>query len=108
MRGHLCQINTWYESLRWHYPNQVKGRNGITFPLSRFSPAPPVTILNCCLVILCIYMYEIARGILKNGNWWMSCLGTHPAHVGFSMITNIGRETLLYSEIWDGDWPEIN
>ena len=42
MRGHLCQINTWYESLRWHYPNQVKGRNGITLPLSRFSPAPPV------------------------------------------------------------------
>ena len=41
MRGHLCQINTWYESLRWHYPNQVKGRNGITLPLSRFSPAPP-------------------------------------------------------------------
>lgn len=38
----------------------------------------------------------------------MSCLGTHPAHVGFSMTTNIGRETLLYSEIWDGDWPEIN
>lgn len=42
-----------------------------------------------------------------NGNWWMSCLGTHPAHVGFSMITNIGRETLLYPVIWDGDWPEI-
>lgn len=40
MRGHLCQINTWYESLRWHYPNQVKGRNGITLPLSRFSPTP--------------------------------------------------------------------
>lgn len=48
MRGHLCQINTWYESLRWHYPNQVKGRNGITLPLSRFSPAPPVykTLFN--------------------------------------------------------------
>ena len=53
-------------------------------------------------------MYEIARGILKNGNWWMSCQRTPPAHVRFSMITNIGRETLLYPEIWDGDWPEIN
>lgn len=42
-----------------------------------------------------------------NGNWWMSCLGTHPARIGFSMITNIGRETLLYPVIWDGDWPEI-
>ena len=40
MWGHLCQINTWYESFRWHYPNQVKGRNGITLPLSWFSPAP--------------------------------------------------------------------
>ena len=38
----------------------------------------------------------------------MSCQRTPPAHVRFSMITNIGRETLLYPEIWDGDWPEIN
>ncbi len=42
-----------------------------------------------------------------NGNWWMSCLGTHPAHVGFSLITNIGRETLVYPVIWDSDWPKI-
>jgi len=52
MRGHLCQINTWYESLRWHYPNQVKGRNGITLPLSRFSPAPPVYKKLCSIVII--------------------------------------------------------
>ncbi len=42
-----------------------------------------------------------------NGNWWMSCLGTHPASVGFSKITNIGRETLVYPVIWDGDWPKV-
>ena len=52
MRGHLCQINTWYESLRWHYPNQVKGRNGITLPLSRFSPAPPVYKKLCSIIII--------------------------------------------------------
>ena len=42
-----------------------------------------------------------------NGCWWMTCLGTRPAQVGFSQITNIGRETLLYPVRWDGDWPEI-
>ena len=52
MRGHLCQINTWYESLRWHYPNQVKGRNGITLPLSQFSPAPPVYKKFCSIIII--------------------------------------------------------
>ena len=43
----------------------------------------------------------------ENGCWWMTCLGTRPAQVGFSQITNIGRETLLYPVRWDGDWPEI-
>lgn len=42
-----------------------------------------------------------------NGNWWMTCLGTRPARVGFSMITNIGRETLLYPVEWSGEWPKI-
>lgn len=41
------------------------------------------------------------------GNWWLTCLGTRPASVGFTQITNIGRETLLYPVIWDGEWPQI-
>ncbi len=35
-----------YVPLRWHYPNQVMGRSGITLPLSRFSPAPPYVIFE--------------------------------------------------------------
>ena len=42
-----------------------------------------------------------------NGNWWLVCLGTRPANVGFSQITNIGRETLLYPVDWSGIWPKI-
>lgn len=42
-----------------------------------------------------------------NGNWWLTCLGTRPATVGFSQITNIGRETLLYPVDWSGTWPKI-
>ncbi len=41
------------------------------------------------------------------GNWWLTCLGTRPASVGFTQITNLGRETLLYPVIWDGKWPKI-
>lgn len=41
------------------------------------------------------------------GNWWLTCLGTRPASVGFFQITNIGRETLLYPVDWSGDWPQI-
>ncbi|MDQ0223216.1 glycoside hydrolase family 43 protein [Streptococcus moroccensis] len=41
-------------------------------------------------------------------NWWMTCLGTRPAAVGFVHFTNIGRETLLYPVDWSGDWPVIN
>lgn len=41
------------------------------------------------------------------GNWWLTCLGTRPASVGFFQITNIGRETLLYPVDWSGDWPRI-
>lgn len=41
------------------------------------------------------------------GNWWLTCLGTRPATVDFSQITNIGRETLLYPVVWDGTWPRI-
>ncbi|WP_338139479.1 glycoside hydrolase family 43 protein [Streptococcus equinus] len=42
------------------------------------------------------------------GNWWLTCLGTRPASVGFVQYTNIGRETLLYPVDWSGDWPVIN
>lgn len=41
------------------------------------------------------------------GNWWLTCLGTRPAAVGFSQITNIGRETMLYPVDWTGTWPKI-
>lgn len=41
-------------------------------------------------------------------NWWLTCLGTRPASVGFVQYTNIGRETLLYPVNWSGDWPVIN
>lgn len=41
------------------------------------------------------------------GNWWLTCLGTRPAAVDFTQITNIGRETLLYPVNWTGDWPAI-
>lgn len=41
------------------------------------------------------------------GNWWLTCLGTRPASVGFKQITNLGRETLLYPVIWEKEWPEI-
>lgn len=41
------------------------------------------------------------------GNWWLTCLGTRPAQVGFTQITNLGRETLLYPVTWDQDWPII-
>lgn len=44
----------------------------------------------------------------KAGNWWLTCLGTRPAHVGFVNYTNLGRETLLYPVDWSGDWPVIN
>jgi len=40
-------------------------------------------------------------------NWWLVCLGTRPAQVGFTQITNLGRETLLYPVKWDQDWPII-
>lgn len=42
------------------------------------------------------------------GNWWLTCLGTRPATVGFVQYTNIGRETLLYPVDWSGEWPLIN
>lgn len=42
------------------------------------------------------------------GNWWLTCLGTRPSPIGFTHITNIGRETLLYPVNWSGDWPVIN
>ncbi|WP_303973204.1 glycoside hydrolase family 43 protein [Streptococcus merionis] len=42
------------------------------------------------------------------GNWWLTCLGTRPASVGFVNFTNIGRETLLYPVDWSDDWPVIN
>lgn len=42
------------------------------------------------------------------GNWWLTCLGTRPASVGFVQYTNIGRETLLYPVDWSGEWPLIN
>lgn len=41
------------------------------------------------------------------GNWWLTCLGTRPAAVDFSQITNIGRETMLYPVEWEGTWPQI-
>ncbi|KAF1299331.1 beta-xylosidase [Enterococcus sp. JM4C] len=41
------------------------------------------------------------------GNWWLTCLGTRPATVGFTQITNLGRETLLYPVIWEDKWPKI-
>lgn len=44
----------------------------------------------------------------KSGNWWLTCLGTRPAQVGFTQYTNIGRETLLYPVDWSSDWPVIN
>ncbi|MBS4455359.1 family 43 glycosylhydrolase [Tuanshanicoccus lijuaniae] len=40
-------------------------------------------------------------------NWWLTCLGTRPATVGFVNFTNIGRETLLYPVNWTDDWPVI-
>lgn len=43
-----------------------------------------------------------------NGNWWLVCLGTRPAQVGFKQITNMGRETLLYPVVWENGWPVIN
>ncbi|EIW12448.1 Beta-xylosidase [Lactiplantibacillus pentosus KCA1] len=43
-----------------------------------------------------------------NHNWWLVCLGTRPAQVGFTAITNIGRETLLYPVTWEKDWPTVN
>ncbi|MFB9769254.1 glycoside hydrolase family 43 protein [Lactiplantibacillus modestisalitolerans] len=43
----------------------------------------------------------------SNGHWWLTCLGTRPASVGFMQITNLGRETLLYPVDWRGDWPVI-
>ncbi|MFC3928553.1 family 43 glycosylhydrolase [Streptococcus caprae] len=42
-----------------------------------------------------------------DGNWWLTCLATRPASIGFVKITNIGRETLLYPVDWSGDWPVI-
>lgn len=44
----------------------------------------------------------------QTGNWWLVCLGTRPANVGFVNYTNIGRETLLYPVDWSTDWPVIN
>lgn len=43
----------------------------------------------------------------QKGSWWLTCLGTRPASVGFSQITNIGRETLLYPVDWTGKWPKV-
>lgn len=43
-----------------------------------------------------------------DGNWWLVCLGTRPASVGFKQITNLGRETLLYPVVWENGWPVIN
>lgn len=43
-----------------------------------------------------------------DGNWWLVCLGTRPASVGFKQITNLGRETLLYPVEWENGWPVIN
>lgn len=40
-------------------------------------------------------------------NWWLTCLGTRPANVGFTQITNLGRETLLYPVNWDSTWPKV-
>lgn len=44
----------------------------------------------------------------SQGNWWLVCLGTRPASVGFKQITNLGRETLLYPVEWKDGWPVIN
>lgn len=44
----------------------------------------------------------------EKGNWWLVCLGTRPASVGFKQITNLGRETLLYPVKWKNGWPVIN
>lgn len=44
----------------------------------------------------------------QNDNWWLTCLGTRPASVGFVHYTNIGRETLLYPVDWSSEWPVIN
>lgn len=41
------------------------------------------------------------------GNWWLVCLGTRPAAVGFKQITNLGRETLLYPVTWKDGWPVV-
>ncbi|WP_082617984.1 glycoside hydrolase family 43 protein [Lactobacillus selangorensis] len=41
-------------------------------------------------------------------NWWLVCLGTQPAAVGMTQITNLGRETLLYPVNWNHTWPVIN
>ncbi|MDT9605755.1 family 43 glycosylhydrolase [Lactobacillus johnsonii] len=41
-------------------------------------------------------------------NWWLVCLGTRPASVGFKQITNLGRETLLYPVKWKDGWPIVN
>ncbi|WP_099221482.1 glycoside hydrolase family 43 protein [Listeria costaricensis] len=41
------------------------------------------------------------------GNWWLTCLGTRPASVGFTQLTNLGRETLLYPVVWEEKWPHI-
>lgn len=43
-----------------------------------------------------------------DGNWWLVCLGTRPASVGFKQIINLGRETLLYPVEWENGWPVIN
>lgn len=43
-----------------------------------------------------------------DGNWWLVCLSTRPASVGFKQITNLGRETLLYPVEWENGWPVIN
>lgn len=41
------------------------------------------------------------------GNWWLVCLATRPADIGFKQITNLGRETLLYPVKWKQGWPVI-
>ncbi|MFC6169287.1 glycoside hydrolase family 43 protein [Loigolactobacillus jiayinensis] len=43
----------------------------------------------------------------QQDNWWLTCLGTRPATVGFTQITNLGRETLLYPVTWNNTWPQI-
>ncbi|MBK0347795.1 family 43 glycosylhydrolase [Aerococcaceae bacterium zg-ZJ1578] len=43
----------------------------------------------------------------QHQNWWLTCLGTRPATVGFVNYTNIGRETLLYPVDWSDEWPVI-